>query len=262
MNSKYSEIAKKSHKIKTIDEFKELMSIEVHELLGHEMAVCGIGNIKTCRVVRLINLGFPNKYLRYAVHANQTIQSNIVHQWLEKQEPVIYCSNNNYSNIEVDSNWLNIINSCGIKSIISHGLIDPYNQSFMYFAFGNVKITACWDVRESLLNLVPYLYYSLTRAISLPYRHIDLDNVTNIKTNAEITLSPVSENISLLSLRELEVLSWIAIGKKNVEIAQILDISQHTVSNHIKRVFSKLDVTSRAQAITKANNLSLIPNHY
>jgi len=47
------------------------------------------------------------------------------------------------------------------------------------------------------------------------------------------------------------VLYWVAKGKTNPEIAQILDISSFTVKNHMQRVFKKLDVSNRAQAVSK-----------
>ena len=44
---------------------------------------------------------------------------------------------------------------------------------------------------------------------------------------------------------------WVALGKTNPEIGMILDISEFTVKNHMKSIFTKLDVTNRAQAVAK-----------
>ena len=61
-----------------------------------------------------------------------------------------------------------------------------------------------------------------------------------------------------LSKREHEVLKWIAQGKSNSEIAIILDISKHTVSGYVARVFLKLNVNDRVSASLRAIDLGLI----
>lgn len=61
-----------------------------------------------------------------------------------------------------------------------------------------------------------------------------------------------------LSPRELEVLRLIASGLSNREIAEELFISIGTVKRHINNIYTKLDVHSRTQAISKANELHLI----
>lgn len=55
-----------------------------------------------------------------------------------------------------------------------------------------------------------------------------------------------------LTPREHEVLELIAAGLSNQDIAEELHISPRTVGNHISSIFSKLQVTDRAQAIVKA----------
>lgn len=51
-----------------------------------------------------------------------------------------------------------------------------------------------------------------------------------------------------LSERELEVLAQVAQGKTNIEIAEILFLSEKTVRNHVSVILSKLGVTNRIEA--------------
>lgn len=60
-----------------------------------------------------------------------------------------------------------------------------------------------------------------------------------------------------LTEREREVLTLIAQGVSNKEIAEKLFISAKTVSNHITNIFSKLQVADRAQAIIRARDAGL-----
>jgi DNA-binding NarL/FixJ family response regulator len=61
-----------------------------------------------------------------------------------------------------------------------------------------------------------------------------------------------------LTKRELEVLSLIAAGKENAEIADSLVISQHTVKNHVSSILAKLEVENRIQAAVYAVRQRLV----
>jgi DNA-binding CsgD family transcriptional regulator len=54
-----------------------------------------------------------------------------------------------------------------------------------------------------------------------------------------------------LSPRELEIARMVAKGYANKSIASVLDISSWTVSSHLRRIFSKLGVTSRAAMVAQ-----------
>src|SRR6202521_3501460 len=61
-----------------------------------------------------------------------------------------------------------------------------------------------------------------------------------------------------LSVRESEVLAMIAKGFNFGEIARLLDISQHTVTTHVKKIYQKLAVHSRGEAVYEASRMGLI----
>jgi DNA-binding NarL/FixJ family response regulator len=56
----------------------------------------------------------------------------------------------------------------------------------------------------------------------------------------------------LMTSREIEVLRGVANGGSNKIIAANLNISEHTVKNHLKSILSKLDANDRAHAVTIA----------
>ena len=57
-----------------------------------------------------------------------------------------------------------------------------------------------------------------------------------------------------LSPREREILSQLISGLTNVEIGKSLFISEKTVRNQLTRIFEKLGVSNRAQAIVQARD--------
>jgi LuxR family transcriptional regulator/LuxR family quorum-sensing system transcriptional regulator CciR len=61
-----------------------------------------------------------------------------------------------------------------------------------------------------------------------------------------------------LSDRETEVLGWVARGKSNSTIGEILGISAHTVDAHLRRIYLKLGVFDRISAALRGIGVGLI----
>ncbi|MBK3507344.1 LuxR C-terminal-related transcriptional regulator [Pseudomonas sp. MF6747] len=80
--------------------------------------------------------------------------------------------------------------------------------------------------------------------------------LSELGLEAQAAPSGVAENP--LSQRELQVLQLIALGNSNLEIADRLFISLHTVKTHARRIHSKLGVERRTQAVAKAKTLGLM----
>jgi DNA-binding CsgD family transcriptional regulator len=73
-----------------------------------------------------------------------------------------------------------------------------------------------------------------------------------------VETDPVKASEIGLSERELEVLQGMADGLSNAEIGEKLFLSTHTVKSHASRLFEKLDVKRRTQAIQKGKALGII----
>jgi two-component system response regulator FimZ (fimbrial Z protein) len=61
-----------------------------------------------------------------------------------------------------------------------------------------------------------------------------------------------------LSNREIEVLRYLGSGKKNSEIAKILDINEKTISTYKLRLLQKLNVTNLVDLVNKAKTLDIL----
>jgi DNA-binding CsgD family transcriptional regulator len=62
-----------------------------------------------------------------------------------------------------------------------------------------------------------------------------------------------------ISDRELLVLEALAAGRSNKEIANELNVSPNTVKTHVAKLFEKLEVRRRTEAIVRARELGMIP---
>ena len=65
-------------------------------------------------------------------------------------------------------------------------------------------------------------------------------------------------NKSILTKREKEVFNLLIMNKSTRDIADILDISEKTVRNHISNAMQKLAVKGRAQAVVELSRLKEI----
>jgi len=63
---------------------------------------------------------------------------------------------------------------------------------------------------------------------------------------------------ALLSPRERDVMRLVASGLSNRDIGDALFISEETVKTHLRRIFEKLEVSSRTQAIHRSQQLGLL----
>ncbi len=65
-------------------------------------------------------------------------------------------------------------------------------------------------------------------------------------------------NRAALSKREQEVLEYITKGFSSNEIANLMHVSPHTILTFVRRIYSKLKVTSKTEAIYEARNQGLL----
>ena len=91
--------------------------------------------------------------------------------------------------------------------------------------------------RAMLELLLPQIDFACRRVVALEGHHATVVDA--------LPAGPV------MSERELEVMKWVQAGKTNSEIGEILAISPFTVKNHLQRIFRKMDVLNRAQAVAK-----------
>ena len=143
-----------------------------------------------------------------------------------------------------------------MRSAMAHGIKDERGRhDCLYVALSANRQTTSGALSAFGL-LLPYMDAALRQIAHLPVQYPDIPEI-----KADIEGSNDSHGGGAygdlpgnLSDREIEIMRWVCEGKTNGEIAQIIDISFFTVKNHLQRIFRKLDVLNRAQAVSKIKN--------
>lgn len=131
-----------------------------------------------------------------------------------------------------------------MRSAMVHGIRDERgSHDCLYVSFSTKEFISNTE-RSAMAMVMPYIDIALRQVEHLPHQIQD-----SLPTET-ISSSIPTEDFGL-SVREVEVMQWVALGKTNPEIGSIMEISEFTVKNHLQRVFKKLNVTNRAQAVGK-----------
>lgn len=120
--------------------------------------------------------------------------------------------------------------------ILSEFKLDIFPRIFKYNFDALIFKTATYKEIFNSLNAVSNNQKYFT------HKYISLINLFIISNNFE------SKKCDSLSGREIEILSYVAQGKSNKEIAIDLCISERTVKNHLFNIFSKINCADRTQA--------------
>jgi len=95
--------------------------------------------------------------------------------------------------------------------------------------------------------LLPLLNRQLVKLLK---SHTFLAVYDSLSTDERAAIVTKTEPLDPLTVREQEILEWLLLGRSNREIAASLLISESTVKTHVRNIFSKYAVGSRAELIS------------
>ncbi|HET7669937.1 MAG TPA: XrtB/PEP-CTERM-associated transcriptional regulator EpsA [Burkholderiales bacterium] len=130
----------------------------------------------------------------------------------------------------------------GATQLLVHGIHDAEGRAISLFTFACRPGSASQRQSYLVQLLAPSLHAAWVRT-QLTKREASGDKASGG---------------SVLTVRELDILKWIYLGKSNFEIGAILKISPLTVKNHVQKILRKLNVVNRTQAIGKALELRIL----
>jgi len=219
-------------------EFFMWLQQDIRRFLPHDMLVAAWGDFSVGRLSYDVASSIPGVHTQKVIDDGdvQPLINNLYFRWLDYDQQ--WYELDNLDEIADDQNigsFISPMTDCRqMKSVIVHGIHDNRSNNDCLYAFFAREPATDID-EEALPLLLPHIDAALRRISDLP----------------QADPEPCRRSAMNISEREEEILHWVGMGKTNAEIGMILDISHNTVKNHLKKIFEKLSVTSRAQAIAK-----------
>ena len=137
---------------------------------------------------------------------------------------------------DAEKHYLSLVRDTGMTDGLAVPLYGPGGEvAFAALGLRNGRI----DLSPEQTQMLQYCLYEIYNSCQIMHDHT---------REPPVSLTP----------REQEILLWVAKGKSNSVIAEILKISEHTVDSLLRRVFRKLEVGSRLAAVIKAVQWGLI----
>jgi len=136
-----------------------------------------------------------------------------------------------------------------MKSSLVHGINDQRGRHDCLYVFFSRHPKRRKNEASAINILLPYIDTALRQVDLMPNQYANMAATVNGNSgDADCSDSDV------LTEREAEIMKWVAMGKTNGEIGSILNVSSFTIKNHMQRIFKKLDVFNRAQAVSTFKN--------
>ena len=139
------------------------------------------------------------------------------------------------------------------RYVLAHGIKDRRGAYDCLYAFFGPEAVGGAKSQEASRVLLPFIdagFRQLTFTVDPEEESAEaLAAFTLPAMTRKETWPATADALHELSARELEVMKWVRLGKTNSEIGSILSLSTFTVKNHMRRIYQKLDVMNRAQAV-------------
>jgi len=218
----------------------------LQDLVKHEALICALRNAEP---MSFQVDSFSTSPLEPALFSDMFRQDtsmvpHIIKTWEENSYRPVVCEMGPASQF-AQSSLARELNRIGADTVITHGTYDAFGKPASLFTFACRAQTMGQKQIYCIELIVPFLHQAWVR--------------TRIDRPAE-SAGAHPGGAGLLTSREQEILRWIHLGKSNIEVGTILEISPLTVKNHVQKILRKLNVQNRTQAVVKALALRILNN--
>ncbi|MDY8160634.1 response regulator transcription factor [Bacillus thuringiensis] len=156
----------------------------------------------------------------------------------------------NINGLELSKKILKIHSEASILIFTGFDLFAHYN---LLIDNGILGVLSKTSSEEQVINAI---HHAVKKEVVLPYQLVRQLRITENISNISIEDGP--ERAVSLNEEEKKILVEVSKGKTNRELAEILNLSQRSVEYKLTDIFHKLQVSSRMEAVQKAQELGII----
>ena len=221
----------------------------VQHFLPHEIMLAAWGDLRLGLIAHDIVSALPGvRTQRASVASVSPLLSGLYKRWtLLERKPFVVAVG--AGGVALDDSALDgdLGGALGnVRSALVHGICDERGRHDCLYVLFSSHVVHGEGARATMEILLPYLDTALRQVPQLRAEEAE-----------EVAAASCDSQEHGLTEREMQIMTWVKAGKTNQEIGMILDISAFTVKNHLKRIFRKLAVYNRMQAVAKFEAVSL-----
>lgn len=212
---------------------------EFQHFLPHEVLIAMVGNFESGEVAIDIVSPLPKVRTSNCVHCGMSsVATDLYERWRRNGYQLFSLAGELGSLLGPEQCPCPVAPMlAGAGTMLAHGLRDGRSGEDALYLLMHPEPILGERQRRMFAMLLPQIDFACRRVVSLG----DVGDACHPGVPTEYQLS----------VREVQILDWVRLGKTNDEIGSILDISAFTVKNHLQRIYRKMDVMNRAQAVAK-----------
>jgi transcriptional regulator EpsA len=215
----------------------------LQSLIKHELLICALrnGEPMSFYVDSFSTFATEPSLFSEVFRQDTSLVPHLIKAWEDNHYRPVLCDTG--SGTFAGSPLARELNRVGASSVAAHGTYDASGKLASFFVFACQPGTIGPRQAHLVELVVPFVHAAWLR--------------TQIDRPVESSAAKQG-GVGLLTQREQEILKWIYLGKSNIEIGAILEISPLTVKNHVQKILRKLNVQNRTQAVGKGLALRIL----
>lgn len=231
-------------------------------MLPHDVLFCArndpVRRTLACECFSVFPL--PREVQERAFDARSGLIARLLKSWNAADR--MPCASGGFEAGRADSVLAEAAAECGIGDFVAHGMPSAHDARGVetFFCFAQVEDSLVpAQIKREMKPVTAR--HSFMLELLLPYLHATYQRIVAAERAREAPRAEAASGDLLITERETEILSWVREGKSNQEIGVLLSISPLTVKNHVQKILRKLGASNRAQAVSRAISLQLIPGY-